>query len=88
MPHGGSKTIQGFLLQGRMPVDGLDKGRLALLQLVLLLPCVILLFPQAAQALCQMVEAGGQREGLIPVAEQPLRSGKVVFVQAQRRAGA
>ena len=85
MPHGGSKTIQGFLLQGRMPVDGLDKGRLALLQLVLLLPCVVLLFPQAAQALCQMVEAG---EGLIPVAEQPLRSGKVVFVQAQRRAGA
>ena len=51
MPHGGSKTIQGFLLQGRMPVDGLDKGRLALLQLVLLLPCVVLLFPQAAQAL-------------------------------------
>ena len=46
------------------------------------------LFPQAAQALCQMVETGGQREGLVPVAEQPLRPGKVVFVQAQRRAGA
>ena len=88
MPHGGSNTIQGFLLQGRMPVDGLDKGRLALLQLVLLLPCVVLLFPQAVQALCQMVEAGGQREGLVPVAAQPLRPGKVVSVQAQRRAGA
>ena len=88
MPHGGSKTIQGFLLQGRMPVDGLDKGRRGLVQLVLLLPFAVLLFPQAAQALCQMVEAGGQRESLVLVAAQTLRPGKLEFVQAQRRAGA
>ena len=59
MPHGSGKAFQCFLLRGRMVVDGLDKRRLALLQLFLLLPCVALLLPQAAQAFFQMSKAGG-----------------------------
>ena len=87
MPHGSGKTFKRFLLRGRMVVDGLDKCRLALLQLFLLLPCVALLLPQAAQAFFQMPKAGGKGQRFVPVAEQALRSGKVVFLQMQGRAG-
>ena len=59
MPHGSGKTFKRFLFRGRMGVDGLDKRRLALLQLFLFLPCVALLLPQAAQAFFQMSKAGG-----------------------------
>ena len=88
LPHGSGKAFKGLLLRGRMVVDGRDKGCLALLQGLLLPACAILTGPEAVQLLFQPVQAGRQGQGLVPVAEQPLRPGKIVFIQVQRRAGA